>query len=122
MPYVLVIDDDESVCNMLRQHLQLAGYEVAVAGNGFEGLKSFHERRPTLVITDLIMPEADGIEAIMELRKLDPVVKIIAISGGSRLVPTDMLYAAKMLGAARTFIKPLDVQELLAAVAELIAH
>lgn len=121
MAYILVIDDDALIRSILRDALEHAGHEVALAQDGLQGLKSFMQRKPELIITDIIMPEMDGIETILELRRLEPAVKIIAISAGSKRMAS-FLGPAKMLGAARTFAKPVEIPALLAAVSELLAE
>ena len=120
MGFILVIDDDALFRSVLRDALKGAGHEVAVAGDGKQGLKLYIERPPALIITGIIMPEMDGIETINELRRLDPTAKIIAVSAGSPQLPS-FLGAAKLLGAARTFAKPVNIPALLVAVDELIA-
>ncbi|MCJ8501903.1 response regulator [Desulfatitalea alkaliphila] len=126
MHRVLIIEDDDYVQNMLKQTLERAGYDVAAAANGAEGLKLYESNQQVsapfeVVITDLIMPEMEGIETITMLRKRNPDVKVIAISGGGRNRPEDYLFLAEKLGADRTFSKPVDRQALLDAVAELVA-
>ena len=79
---VLVVDDDESFRRVLCRALQLAGYEVAAAADGAAALKAYEEQPAELVITDLIMPEKEGLELIMDLRRIQPPPSIIAISGG----------------------------------------
>ena len=111
---------------MLKQTLERAGYEVAAAANGATGLKLYESKASAaepfnVVITDLIMPEMEGIETITKLRKSNPKVKIIAISGGGRNKPEDYLHLAGKLGAARTFTKPVDRDALLKAVSELVS-
>ena len=120
MPLILVIDDDDQVRGMLREMLGRAGYEVADAPNGKEGIRLYRQNPADLVITEIIMPEKEGIETIMDLRREFPGVKIIAMSGGGSIGPEDYLYMARRLGANRTFAKPLERDELLKAVGELI--
>lgn len=120
MARVLVIDDDPQVRGFLRNLLSREGYEVDEAGDGSEGLKHFRATPSDIVITDIIMPEREGIETITELRRLSPGISIIAISGGGRIGPESYLPLAREMGAARTFAKPLDKNELLAAVRELL--
>lgn len=122
MPRILVIEDDEQTRGLLREMLERAGYEVADVANGDLGLKKQRENPCQLVITDILMPDKEGIETIMELRKDDPRVPIIAISGGGVAGGLDYLAVAKNLGARRTFAKPVDRRELLAAVADELAH
>jgi CheY-like chemotaxis protein len=118
---ILIIEDDEFVKNMLKQTIERAGYDVATAANGHIGLKLYKSNPFDVVITDLIMPDMEGIETITHLRKNNPGVKIIAISGGGRNSPEDYLHIAEKLGAKRTFSKPIDRQALLNAIQELIA-
>ena len=117
---ILVIDDDDQFRGMLRQTLEHAGYEVTDAPNGKEGIRVFRENPADLVITDIIMPEKEGIETIKELRRDFPDVKIIAISGGGRIGPVSYLKMAKGLGAQCTLTKPIEREELLKTVMELI--
>jgi CheY-like chemotaxis protein len=120
MNSVLIIEDDEFVQSMLKQTFERAGYEVATASNGRIGLQLYRCKPFDVVVTDLIMPEMEGIETISSLRKGNPGVKIIAISGGGRNNPEDYLELAEKLGAEKTFTKPLDRKKLLAAVKELV--
>ncbi len=122
MPRILVIDDDDLIRVMLHQMLEDAGYDVAVAANGDEGIKLFHEQAADLIITDIIMPEKEGWETIVELKRDYPRVKIIAISGGGRIGPYSYLMVAKRFGAERVFTKPLKKDELLKAIRELLAE
>ena len=117
---ILVIDDDDQFRGMLRETLEHAGYEVMDAPNGKEGIRVYRENPADLVITDIIMPEKEGIETIRELKREFPDVKIIAMSGGARNGPAGYLKMAKMLGAQRTLTKPLEREELLETVMELI--
>lgn len=120
MARILIIDDDVHILRMLRQTLERKGYEVIEASNGKEGIRLYREEPADLIITDLIMPEKEGIETIKELRRDFPQLKIIAISGGGRIGPEVYLSMAKKLGAMRTFIKPIAREELLEAVRELL--
>lgn len=119
---ILVIDDDEQMRTLLRQVMEWAGHEVFEAGDGRAGMLKQRKERVDLVITDLIMPEQEGLETITSLKKEYPRVKIIAISGGGRIGPEAYLPAAQELGADRVFSKPFDVRELAATVKELLAH
>ena len=121
MKSVLIIEDDEFVMNMLKQTFERAGYEVGTAANGRIGLQLYQCKPFDVVITDLIMPDTEGIETISNLRKDNPEAKVIAISGGGRNSPDDYLLLAKKLGAEYTFPKPVDRNELLAAVKALMA-
>jgi CheY-like chemotaxis protein len=87
MKRILIIDDDGQFLAMLRQMLERNGYRIVEVANGEEGIKLYRENPTDLIITDLIIPEKEGIESIIELRQDFPDVKIIAISGGGRINP-----------------------------------
>ncbi len=120
MKRILVVDDDHQGRAMLRETLVRSGYAVAEAPDGEEALKCFLTDSIDLVITDLIMPEKEGIETISDLRKVNPDVKIFAISGGGRIGPEDYLSVARKSGAIRTFRKPLDRKAILRAIKEVL--
>jgi DNA-binding NarL/FixJ family response regulator len=117
---VLVIDDDEQMRTLLRQVMEWSGYTVTDAENGRKGMQRQREHPADLVITDLIMPEQEGLETISKLKKEYPDIKIVAISGGGRIGPEAYLPAAQELGADLVFSKPFDVKEFVAAVRELL--
>ncbi len=120
MARILVIDDDEQIRKTIHQVLELEGHEVVVASNGKEGIKLFKESGANLIITDIVMPEKEGLETITELRRDFPDVKILAISGGGRGDPESYLTLAKVFGAVRTLTKPFQRAELLEAVNETL--
>ena len=109
---VLVIDDDPEMVESLAMLLEDHGFQVLTANNGVRGLEVFREQRPAAVLTDIIMPEQDGIGAILEMRRERPEVKIIAISGAGRVGKTDFLTIARKLGADATFEKGRSANEL----------
>ncbi|MFZ5798413.1 MAG: response regulator [Desulfobulbus sp.] len=117
---VLIIDDDEQIRVLLEQMMHWAGFEVMVAENGKVAMQLQRERPADLVITDLIMPEQEGLETISRLKKDYGGIKIIAISGGGRIGPEAYLPAALELGADRVFSKPFDVQEIVDTVREML--
>ncbi len=117
---VLIIDDDEQIRTLLQEVMKWAGFDVAVAENGRVAMLLQRQRPADLVITDLIMPEQEGLETITSLKKVYKNIKIIAISGGGRIGPEAYLPAALELGADRIFSKPFDVQEIVAAVRALL--
>lgn len=121
MKRVLVADDEALVRDALSILLRTAGYEVICVSDGAQAVESFKARDADLVITDIVMPNQEGIETIQVLRKLKPDLPIIAISGGGRVSPTGYLQIAKTLGASVTLSKPLKPVELLRVVAELLA-
>lgn len=117
---VLIIDDDEQIRVLLEQMMHWAGFEVMVAENGKVAMQLQHENPADLVITDLIMPEQEGLETISRLKKEYAGIKIIAISGGGRIGPEAYLPAALELGADKVFSKPFDVQEIVDTVREML--
>lgn len=120
MANILVVDDDEQFRTMLSETLRSAGYQVLEARDGAEGLKFYREQGTDLIITDLIMPNKEGLEIIQEFRRNDPEVKIIAMSGGGRHGPYDYLRVAKRFGARQVLLKPFSRQEILAAVEQVL--
>ena len=111
---ILLIDDNDQIRTLLRRVLEEAGYFVIDAANGRERLRQFRQAPVALVITDLLMPDSDGLEVTMTLRRESPHVKIIALTGGSG--EPNLLEVAKLLGAHRTMKKPIEMTELLEAV------
>ena len=120
MARILIIDDESQIRSMLRLMLERVGYEIAEAPDGVEGIRKYRENPADLIITDLIMPNKDGIGMIIDLKKEFPKVKIIAMSGGGVNRPEGYLDGAKKLGASRTLTKPIDRDEMLKAVKETL--
>lgn len=118
MADILVIDDDDDFRAMLCKLLIRAGYRVLDCQNGKKGIALIRKNAVPLVITDLIMPDQEGIETIIQLRKEFPEVKIIAISGGGRGSSDIYLDSAMRLGASRCFSKPFETATFLDAVRE----
>jgi CheY-like chemotaxis protein len=117
---VLVIEDDEAVQKFICKILVSAGHSVVAAGNGKEGLAEIKNNNDvSIVITDLLMPEKEGIETITDIKKLWPHVKILAISGGGIIDPEFYLRNASALGADLTLKKPFTRPELLSAIENL---
>lgn len=112
MARILIVDDDEGVRAVLSFVLERQGHEVIIATNGREALRLFGEKQPELVMTDLVMPDKEGLETILELRRKHPRVPIIAMSGGGRANGADYLKMAKAMGANRTLTKPLSMDQL----------
>ena len=121
MSKILIIDDEAPVRKMLKKLLERNEFDVIEAIDGNQGIKMYHEERPDLIITDLIMPGKEGLESIRELKKIYPHVQIIAISGGGFVDPKMYLDLASKLGAVRTFAKPVDSDILLSTIKELLA-
>jgi CheY-like chemotaxis protein len=120
MSTILVIDDDAQVQKFLRTVLEQEGYAVRCADNGMRGVRQYRREPANLVLCDIFMERQDGLETIRQLRQEFPQVKIIAISGGSRLVAGDFLEQAKMFGALATLQKPLAAQILLETVRNVL--
>jgi len=120
MERILIIDDEPQIRSMLRLMLERDGYEVVEAPDGIEGIRLYRQNPSDLIITDLIMPNKDGIGMIIDLKKEFPEVKIIAMSGGGLNKPDGYLKGAKKLGAAYTLTKPIDREEMLRAVRDTL--
>ena len=116
MARILIIDDEESVRVTLSLALESDGHTVVVAVNGEEGMREFRETPADVVITDILMPNKEGIETIMDLRKVRPNLKIIAISGGGRMKNISFLDVAKKMGADVTLKKPFRMDVICHAV------
>lgn len=111
MACVLIIDDEDYVRMTLSQALEDEGHTVLFASNGLDGLSRYAEGKPDLVVTDVLMPDKEGLETIIELRKIEPNVKIIVMSGGGRVNNVDFLEMAKKFGATATLKKPFPIDE-----------
>ncbi len=120
MARILIIDDEDDLRTTLRQMLEQDGHEVSEATNGAHGLEIFEKDSPDLIITDIIMPEKEGVETIIALQRSAPDLPIIAISGGGRLPAGDCLSMAEKLGAQQTLFKPFRRTELLTAVRDCL--
>jgi CheY-like chemotaxis protein len=107
---ILLVEDEEAVRSMLKAVLEDEGYQIQEASNGKEALQSYASSPADLILTDIVMPDTEGIEMIMKLRKSDPKVKIVAMSGGNYLT------LAKRLGADHILEKPFSNQALLDTV------
>ena len=120
MARVLVVDDEELVRDTVVQALEGDGHEVVTANDGQEAVALFQACRADIVITDILMPNKEGIQTIGELRQLDPGVKIIAMSGGGRVKNASFLDVAKQLGAHETLKKPFQMTQLQQLVAKVL--
>jgi len=120
MGRILVIDDDQQLRDVMSRVLQRAGHTVFEAENGRAGMRSYREHGADLIITDIFMPERDGLETILQLRREFPGVKIVAVSGGDRTGRIDLREEARLFGALRTLHKPFAPGELVQVVAEVL--
>jgi DNA-binding response OmpR family regulator len=117
---VLIVEDDKELREMLKTSLIRQNITVLEAVNGKDAIIHFKPAITDLVVTDLIMPEEDGLKVIMKLRELKPSIKIIAISGGGKAGPGSYLNLAKALGADAIYSKPFSINDLIAKIEELL--
>jgi DNA-binding response OmpR family regulator len=120
MAYILVIDDDDQFRKFVTSMLVREGYEAEGAHDGYVGMAMCIERLPDLVVTDIVMPEKEGLGTIADLRQEFPDMKIIAVTGFANRGPDDYLTLAEKLGAQYSFSKPFERDEFLSAVEELV--
>lgn len=111
---ILVVDDDEAMRLTLARILRDAGYEVEVASDGIQGLIEYRRHPPDLAIVDLIMPEKEGLETIVELRREFPTARVIAMTGYVGMQP--LLKAARGFGAVGTIQKPFEAEDILSLI------
>jgi CheY-like chemotaxis protein len=122
MAKILVIEDEDQQRVLLKKMLTHIGHQVFIAEDGVEGIKIFHEIQPDLIITDIIMPNKDGIEVIIELLKFNPELPIIAVSGGRRAITANFnLDSAEMLGVKGILQKPFTHEQLLELVEKVLS-
>ena len=118
---IMIVDDDAGIRRALHILLSRAGYQVTQARDGIEALRLWRDRGGDLVITDLHMPEKDGIQTIVELQSHTPGIRIIAMSGGGQTKRLDLLGNATMLGAVFTIEKPFTLNEMMSVVRRALA-
>ena len=122
MAHILVIDDDEFFREVLAQMLKKEGHKVAVSHDGVHALDLLKRIQPDLIITDILMPNMDGVEFIMELSRQSDNTPLIAMSGGRRSITSEFnLESARLLGAKVTLTKPFDHTALSTALQEALA-
>ena len=122
MANMLLVEDEPLVTDTLSSALESKGHSVVTASNGIQGMMRFAERPFDLVITDIIMPDQEGIGMIMEMRRVTPTAKIIAISGGGRTGNVEFLRMAEGLGAMATLKKPIRLAEFFKVVNECLSR
>lgn len=120
MAGILIVEDDKDLREMLKTSLLMRKYTVLEASDGKEALLKFRPSVTDMVITDLIMPDEDGLKVIMKIKEIKPSVKIIAISGGGKAGPGNYLNLAKALGADEIFPKPFSINEMIKKIDELL--
>ena len=116
MAAILVIDDDPQVCDLLEQVLQKEGHSVHSALNGDEGISLYRQYLPELIILDILMPEKEGLETILDLRREFPNVIVIAMSAASEGAKIDLLELAQRLGAQYRMTKPFELKTVIELV------
>ena len=116
---ILIVDDNESFLDLLEEFLLINGYDVIASASSEEALKIFIEFVPDIVITDIVMPDVDGIELFISLRKINPKIKVIAMSGGNKGHADTYLLLADNLGANVILSKPFELTTLLAEINKL---
>ncbi len=121
MARILVIDDDDQFRAMMKKLLEQNGHDVLEASDGEKGVRLFEQQGADLIVTDIVMPNKEGLETIMDLRRKAPGVKIIAVSGGGRIGPESYLDLAKKFGAVKVFSKPFGLKEFLQAVRDALS-
>jgi CheY-like chemotaxis protein len=117
---ILIIDDQGEIRSLVRKMLESFGCEVVEAENGHKGLQLFNENPVDLIITDIFMPEKDGLEMIRELRRSHPNLRVLAMSGGGMRGNLDVLRMARSMGAYRVLVKPFSLHEVRDAVREAL--
>jgi CheY-like chemotaxis protein len=120
MPGVLIVDDDKDLREMIKTSLIRRKYTVLEAENGKEAIMHFKPTLTDLVVTDLIMPDEDGLKVIIKLKEIKPSIKIIAISGGGKVGPGSYLNLAQALGADAIYSKPFSINDLISKIEELL--
>ena len=121
MATILVVDDDDDLRPLLVGVLQAAGYQTLEASNGVLGLRLLRQQKVDLLVTDLVMPEKEGLELIMDVRAQFPGLRVVAISGGVWSSKQSFLPVAKKLGADRAMSKPFTIEQFLTTIEEVLA-
>ncbi len=116
MASILIIDDDSQVCELLQHALEEEGHVVHSALNGVEGIIQYRQYRPELVVVDILMPEKEGLETILDLRREFPNVLMIAMSGASEGTKINLLELAQQLGAQHRLTKPFQLETVVKLV------
>jgi YesN/AraC family two-component response regulator len=122
MTTILIVDDEVYLRRWLKCGLALEGYTVLEAANGFGALALYVEQRPQLVVTDIFMPEKNGIELAREIRALDPAARLIAMSGGGETGELLYLDMIQHFGVAETICKPFRLQDLVAIIERVLSE
>lgn len=116
---ILLVDDNQAFLDMLKEYLDDNNYDVVCSNNGNEAQEQFEIFHPDIIVTDIVMPEVDGIELLLTLRKINPDIRIIAMSGGNRGHAESYLIMAEKLGANVVLNKPFELPDFLAEIKKL---
>lgn len=119
MASILIIDDDNFIRNLVGTVLKKSGYTVFSAENGEKGVELAQKENPDLVLTDMLMPDKEGIQTICEIKEINPNIKIIAMSGGGKTKNLTFLDMAKKVGADEILSKPFKPNDLLSIIKKL---
>jgi len=122
MAKILIVEDDDEVRDVLKTLLQEEGHELFEASDGNQAIEQFRRIPADLVILDIVLPDKEGLETIIDLRRTHPNVKIMAMSGGGRTSPQDYLDMAKRLGAVEVIAKPFSIDDFLRSVNLTLKH
>lgn len=120
-PQILIIDDDAELLNTVHDMLLPYGFDIKLAKNGVEAASLYRSERIDLAIMDILMPQKDGFETLMEIRRHSPFTRVLAISGGGNLGLVQVLAWAQRLGADGVLAKPFSAEELFQSVSKLLA-
>ena len=120
MAGILIVEDDKDLREMLKTSLARRKYTILEAADGKEAILHFKPAITDLVITDLLMPDEDGLKVILKIKEIKPGIKIIAISGGGKAGPGNYLNVARALGADAVFPKPFSVHELISKIESIL--
>lgn len=118
---ILVVDDNQHLLDIINDHLLANGYDVSCSLNGVDAKQKIIDIKPSIVITDIVMPEVDGIELLLKIKEINPNIRIIVMSGGNRGYADTYLQMADKLGADAILNKPFLLEDLLAEVQKLEA-
>ena len=122
MALILIVEDDDLLASVMRRALAPDGHEVHLAEDGKKAWAFLLKAKVDLLVTDILMPEKDGLELIPQVRKNFPATKILAISGGGQLGPKSYLGTAKALGAHETLLKPFSLPDFIAMIIQLLGN
>ena len=121
MAQILLLDDDPVLCRVITLALEAAGHRVQSHENARKGMQTLEQENPDLIITDIVMPEMDGLEILRKVRQLRPELPVLVISGGGSFEPAGYLSVAQSFGATAVLPKPFRPAELVELVAKLVA-